>query len=110
MYDENAPKLAGLGYFPIPVAPANATYVAKKSPVVFNVWENRYVNLAEWSTMAAPVTAPQPGANIGVRAVATALWHSTTTRQRRGTDYIGSLSGYSGQQRGPEGLDSVLSR
>jgi hypothetical protein len=67
MYDENAPKLAGLGYFPIPVAPANATYVAKKSPVVFNVWENRYVNLAEWSTMAAPVTAPQPGANIGVR-------------------------------------------
>jgi hypothetical protein len=53
MYDENAPKLAGLGYFPIPVAPANVTYVAKKSPVVFNVWENRYVNLAEWSTMAA---------------------------------------------------------
>jgi hypothetical protein len=67
MYDENAPKLAGMGYFPIPVAPANITYVAKKSPVVFNVWENRYVNLAEWSTMAAPVTPPQPGANIGVR-------------------------------------------
>jgi hypothetical protein len=35
MYDENAPKLAGMGYFPIPVAPANITYVAKKSPVVF---------------------------------------------------------------------------
>jgi hypothetical protein len=67
VYDENAPKLAGMGYFPIPVAPANVTYVAKKSPVVFDPYDNRYINLADWNTMATPVTSPQPGANIGVR-------------------------------------------
>src|SRR5262249_41003695 len=39
----------------------------KKSPVRFNRYENRYFNLPDWSTMAAPITEPQPGANIGTR-------------------------------------------
>jgi hypothetical protein len=67
VYDDNAPKLVAQERFPIPIAPANATYVAKKSPVAFNAYQNRYFNLTDWSTMTAPITAPQPGANIGVR-------------------------------------------
>jgi hypothetical protein len=67
MYDENALRLASMGYFPIPIAPANITYVAKKSPVRFDRYENRYFNLTDWSTMTAPIAEPQPGANIGAR-------------------------------------------
>jgi hypothetical protein len=67
MYDENAPKLAGMGYFPVPVVPANVTYLRKKSPAVFDRIQNRYFNLADWPTLEAPIAAPQPGANIGVR-------------------------------------------
>jgi hypothetical protein len=62
VYDENAPKLAEHGFFPLVIAPGT------KQPHEYVPSEKRYRLLVHWPHPGRRVeTSPQPGAGIGLR-------------------------------------------
>ena len=65
VYDENAPRLVAQGYYPLPTAPVD--FKPAKAPVQWIPSFNKFQLLQGWNTRSAPIVAPQPGANIGVR-------------------------------------------
>jgi AAA domain/Bifunctional DNA primase/polymerase, N-terminal len=61
IYNEFAPRLAAMGYHPLPIGPGS------KSPHRYMPSEKRFVLFKGWSERPRPLDTPQPGAGIGVR-------------------------------------------
>jgi hypothetical protein len=61
IYNECAPKLVAMGYFPLPIGPGT------KAPHRYTPSEGTYRLLDGWQERPEPILTPQPGANIGVR-------------------------------------------
>ena len=61
IYNECAPKLVTMGYFPLPIGPGS------KAPHRYTPSEGTYRLLDGWQERPEPILTPQPGANVGVR-------------------------------------------
>src|ERR1043166_1723840 len=59
IYDELAPALVAKGLRPVPIGPGT------KTPCVWLRERGEYVPLPDWQ-IRPPITAPQPGAAVGV--------------------------------------------
>src|SRR5262245_24709298 len=61
IYNEYAPKLIDMGYFPLPIAPWT------KAPHRWTPSLQKFELLRGWSERPDPILTDQPGAGIGVR-------------------------------------------